>query len=200
MRNPEIRSDGQRYTGSSLVGSVLSRTRELSSLVALLILVMVAVGAIDAVFPFLNGRAVDWYVVSDGGGAAAAPVSLTAFALVYAALALLQGFLVWALIALAGKIEMGIMHRYRKDTFVHLQHLSLSYYDDTPAGWILSRLTSDVQRLGETVSWGIVDVVWGIAMMAGIAQAVPEIKGTTLLPLSPNLRIMRSIKKTTRLI
>ena len=39
-----------------------------------------------------------------------------------------------------------------------------------------------------------------VAIMAGIAQAVPEIKGTTLLPLNPNRRMTRSIKKTTRLI
>jgi hypothetical protein len=39
-----------------------------------------------------------------------------------------------------------------------------------------------------------------VAITAGMAQAVPETRGTTLLPLSPNLRIIRSIKKTTLLI
>jgi len=38
-----------------------------------------------------------------------------------------------------------------------------------------------------------------VAIIAGIAHAVPEIKGTILLPLKPNGRIIRSIKKTTRL-
>ena len=37
-------------------------------------------------------------------------------------------------------------------------------------------------------------------IMAGIAQAVPEIKGTMLFPERPNFRIILSIKKTTRLI
>ena len=35
-------------------------------------------------------------------------------------------------------------------------------------------------------------------MMAGTAQASPDISGTTLLPLSPNGRISLSIKKVTR--
>jgi hypothetical protein len=35
-------------------------------------------------------------------------------------------------------------------------------------------------------------------MMAGTAQASPDINGTTLLPLSPNGRISLSIKKVTR--
>ena len=39
-----------------------------------------------------------------------------------------------------------------------------------------------------------------VAITAGIAQAVPEINGTKLFPLNPNRRIIRSIKKTTRLI
>ncbi len=37
-------------------------------------------------------------------------------------------------------------------------------------------------------------------IMAGMAQAVPEIKGTILFPDNPNLRIILSIKNTTRLI
>ena len=39
-----------------------------------------------------------------------------------------------------------------------------------------------------------------VAIIAGIAQAVPEINGITLLPLIPNLRIILSIKNTTLLI
>ena len=39
-----------------------------------------------------------------------------------------------------------------------------------------------------------------VAIIAGMAQAVPEISGTTLFPLKPKRRMIRSIKKTTRLI
>ena len=39
-----------------------------------------------------------------------------------------------------------------------------------------------------------------VAIIAGIAQAVPEMSGTTLLPLSPNRRIILSIRNTTRLM
>ena len=37
-----------------------------------------------------------------------------------------------------------------------------------------------------------------VAMMAGMAQASPEMRGTTLRPLSPALRISLSIRNTTR--
>ena len=37
-----------------------------------------------------------------------------------------------------------------------------------------------------------------VAMIAGIAHASPDIKGTMLLPFNPNLRMILSIMKTTR--
>ncbi|MBU5421040.1 ABC transporter ATP-binding protein, partial [Acetanaerobacterium sp. MSJ-12] len=49
-----------------------------------------------------------------------------------------------------------------------LQELSFSYYDNKAVGWLMARMTSDVLRLGETISWGLVDLVWGFAKMVAI--------------------------------
>lgn len=128
--------------------------------------VMVGVGAIDALFPALNGWAVDRFVTTrstDG---------LVGFAGIYLAVAAAQAGLIWLLVALAGRVEMGVIHRFRQDAFSHLQHLSMSYFDRTPRGWIMTRLTSDVQRLGEIVAWGLVDVAWGLAAMIATATAM----------------------------
>ncbi len=48
----------------------------------------------------------------------------------------------------------------RMKLFKHLQKLSLSYFSKTPLGWIMSRVTSDTDRMGELLSWGIIDVFW----------------------------------------
>jgi len=158
---------------------ILARAGTLRTAMVGLGLIMIGVGAIDALFPLLNGIAVDTFLRPAGTGGTGAAVGFAGFSrtigrfsVLYGCLAVVQAFLVWALIALAGHIEMGIMYRFRDDAFVHLQNLSLSYFDRTPAGWILSRLTSDIQRLGETIAWGLVDVVWGIAMMIAIAVAM----------------------------
>ncbi len=42
----------------------------------------------------------------------------------------------------------------RMKLFKHLQKLSLSYFSKTPLGWIMSRVTSDTDRMGELLSWG----------------------------------------------
>jgi ATP-binding cassette subfamily B protein len=36
----------------------------------------------------------------------------------------------------------------------------LAYYDRTPVGWIISRVTSDSQRIAELTTWGFLDVTW----------------------------------------
>ncbi|HLV10163.1 MAG TPA: ABC transporter ATP-binding protein [Halanaerobiales bacterium] len=124
-----------------------------------LITVMIIVGLIDAIFPYMNKYAIDNFVVTgqmDG---------LVGFAVSYGVLVLIQAVNVWFLIALAGKVETGMGYDIRKEGFEHLQELSLSYYDKTAVGWLMARMTSDVRRLGEVISWGMVDGVWGVAMM-----------------------------------
>jgi ATP-binding cassette subfamily B protein len=53
--------------------------------------------------------------------------------------------------------------------FIHLQELSLSYYNVTPVGWIMSRVTSDSERVAELVTWGLLDITWGIMNIATAA-------------------------------
>jgi ATP-binding cassette, subfamily B, bacterial len=55
-----------------------------------------------------------------------------------------------------------IRYDLRQKMFNHLQNLSLSYYSRTPVGWIMSRVTSDSERVSELVTWGILDVTWAI--------------------------------------
>ncbi len=62
----------------------------------------------------------------------------------------------------ASRLGERVQYDLRKAMFARLQALSLSYYDRTPVGWLMSRLTSDATRVGELVSWGLLDLVWGV--------------------------------------
>lgn len=125
-------------------------------------LTMIAVGCLDAAFPLLTKHAVDAFM--QGGRTD----GILSFGALYLATASAQGLLVWFLIWLAGQIEQGLIHDLRRAGFERLQALSFSYYDRTPAGWILNRLTSDANRLGETISWGLVDLLWGLTLTLAI--------------------------------
>ncbi|MGF7058132.1 ABC transporter ATP-binding protein [Brassicibacter mesophilus] len=124
--------------------------------------VMIGVAGIDAIFPLMTKYAIDNFVVPgnlDG---------LAKFGLGYIALVLVQAINIWFFIAIAGKVETGVCYTIRKVGFEHLQRLSFAYYDKTPVGWLMARMTSDIQRLGDTIAWGLVDSVWGLTMMLAI--------------------------------
>jgi ATP-binding cassette subfamily B protein len=128
----------------------------------ILALVMVGVGAIDAIFPLMNGKAIDDFVMKGTTN------GLKAFAIKYGLLVLIQAINAWFLISIAGRIETGMAYDIRKIGFEKLQVLSLSYYDNRAVGWLMARMTSDINRLSETLSWGLVDFVWGVTMMITI--------------------------------
>lgn len=128
----------------------------------LLALIMMAVGGIDVIFPLMTRYAIDHFVIPG------TTEGLQGFALAYAVLVGIQTVNVWMLIAVAGKIEMGVCYDIRKIAFQRLQELSFSYYDKTAVGWIMARMTSDIQRLSEILSWGLVDLVWGGSLMTAI--------------------------------
>ena len=65
-------------------------------------------------------------------------------------------------IYLAGVLGERVHYDIRRKLFNHLQELSFSYFDRTPVGWIMSRVTSDAGRIAELVTWGMVDVTWAI--------------------------------------
>ncbi len=125
--------------------------------------VMVLVALVDALFPMMNRRAVDEFIVPGK------TEGLLGFLGLYLGMIVVQALNVYLLIALAGTIEMGLVHDLRRIGFRRLQELSFSYFDRTPVGWIMARMTSDAQRLGDTISWGLVDIVWGACMMVAIA-------------------------------
>ncbi|MBN1296152.1 ABC transporter ATP-binding protein [bacterium] len=61
-----------------------------------------------------------------------------------------------------------IMNDIRVSLFAHIQRLNLAYFDSHPAGWIITRLTSDIETLNELLSSGIVQFIGDIITLAGI--------------------------------
>ena len=117
----------------------------------------------DTILPLFNRYAMDNFIAKgsiDG---------LIPFIGLYLILIALFALFVYSFIKYAGYIETTITHNIRRDAFEKLQKLSFSYYDVTPVGWIMSRLTSDTTRLGQILSWGLVDLLWGGMMMLFVA-------------------------------
>ena len=124
--------------------------------VAGFLLAISLVSALDSYFTYLNKRIID-----EG-------VSLHNVAVIlqlmkpYALLMLVQAAGVFTFIYLTGVLGERVRYDLRKKMFGHLQDLSLAYYNRTPVGWIISRVTSDSDRVAELVTWGMIDTTWGI--------------------------------------
>lgn len=119
------------------------------------IMATMAVSALcDAIFPLLTREAIDRFI---GAGASDGRAW---FAARYIATVLAQSACICSFCLLCGRAECGINRHIRRLSFKRLEELSFSYYDQMPVGFIISRMTSDTARLGETVAWGIVDLFW----------------------------------------
>jgi len=120
------------------------------------ILMISLVSIIDSYFTFLSKRIIDEGILAKNAEI------LRSIITQYGLLILLQSAGVFGFIYFAGVLGERIRYDLRKQMFAHLQDLSLSYYNRTPVGWIMSRVTSDSERVAELVTWGFLDITWGV--------------------------------------
>lgn len=113
------------------------------------------VSILDSYFTYLSKRIIDDGILAKDFEA------LRNIITSYGGLIVVQAVGVFGFIYLAGVLGERIRYDLRQQMFIHLQELSLSYYNRTPVGWIMSRVTSDSERVAELVTWGFLDVTWG---------------------------------------
>lgn len=118
--------------------------------------------AVDVTITYMSKYAIDHFIIGK------TLVGMNAFIAFFAGLIVVLALSIFVFIYFAGRVEVGIAYNMRKRGFEKIQELSMSYFDKNATGWIMTRLTSDVVKLGEFVSWSLVDMVWGITMMLGI--------------------------------
>ena len=89
-------------------------------------------------------------------------------ALYLAALAGGMGFLYLQMFTVSIIGQRVILH-IRTEMFGRLQRLPVSFFDRTPTGRVMTRLTSDVEALQDLISSGLVSTVGSVATLVGIA-------------------------------
>ncbi len=69
-------------------------------------------------------------------------------------------------------IGQKVILQIRAEMFGRLQRLPVSFFDRTPTGRVMTRLTSDVEALQELISSGLVSTVGSVTILVGIAAAM----------------------------
>jgi ATP-binding cassette, subfamily B, bacterial len=120
------------------------------------ILAIALVSILDSYFTYLGKRIIDEGIIPGNR------TVLTNIIILYGSLLIVQAIGVLAFIFLAGVLGERIRYDLRKKLFDHLQSLPLAYFNRTPVGWIMARVTSDTERVAELVTWGLLDVTWAV--------------------------------------
>jgi ATP-binding cassette subfamily B protein len=81
---------------------------------------------------------------------------------------LLQAVLIRGLAGLGQRMVLGL----RKDLFDHLTSLSLRYFSQQKAGWIIARLTSDVDAVSDVLSQGMPTLVANVILLPAAVIAL----------------------------
>lgn len=113
----------------------------------------------DALFPLFTGFAIDHFVINRDF------THLPPFIMLYIVLILVKCLTVYLFIDLAGKAETHVSHDVRERGYEQVSKLSFSYFDNTPVGWIMARLTSDTFRIGDIIAWSVIDIIWSVAII-----------------------------------
>jgi len=156
---PEFEFEEEEFTtkfnGRIVVRMLAQTASHWPWLVGFLVAITVVAG-IDSYFTFLSKRIVD------EGIRAGDRAMLARLVTTYGLLIVVQAVFVFGMIFLTGVLGQRIRYDLRRKMFDHLQELSFSYFDRTPVGWIMSRVTSDSARMAELVTWGLLDVTWAV--------------------------------------
>jgi len=81
---------------------------------------------------------------------------------------ILQAILIRGLAGLGQRMVLGL----RRDLFDHLTGLSLRYFSQQKAGWIIARLTSDVDAVSDVLSQGMPTLVANVVLLPAALAAL----------------------------
>ncbi len=90
------------------------------------------------------------------------------FCVLYVIILIIQSIDNYITTYFCSKVEMKMDRDLRNAGFYHLQTLSFSYFNQNNVGYIHSRVMSDTGKIGELVSWRLMDFVWNFSYIISI--------------------------------
>ena len=80
-------------------------------------------------------------------------------------LVIISTFAIYSFYVFGGKLEYQVSKEIRKSVFERIEKFSLTNIKKYETGELISRLTSDVQKLSEVFSWGVIDACHSIIVL-----------------------------------
>ena len=158
-----LKKKAKEEKGRPVLVPLLRRIKRYIPILVLSILLAAASVACTLYIPVLIGRAIDKMIGKGVVDADAIRVLLVKIAIFTAGAALTQ----WMMSMLNNRITYHIVRDVRREAFVKLQHLPLSYIDSHPAGDIVSRVINDADQFGDGLLLGFSQLFTGVVTIGG---------------------------------
>jgi len=146
---PDEDAPGAAYD-ARLMRRLLAYVRPHAPLVAGAVLLLCVEGATQLVGPALTRRVIDVAIPARDAG------MVRTAALLYALALAAQFAAGYGETVLTGLLGQRVMRTLRRELFAHLQRLPVAYFDRTPVGRLVTRVTGDVEALNELFTAGVV--------------------------------------------
>ena len=119
-----------------------------------MVLLALICSVIDVSYPLFNRYVLDHFI------AEGTLEGLPTFIVVYLVVLFFQAVINDRTMIDSGTVEMSVDRDLRNKAFHHLQTLSFSYFNQNSVGYIHARVMSDTGKIGEAVSWRMMDCIW----------------------------------------
>jgi len=166
-------------------------------LLALVLILTVAGTLLSLAGPIIMGVAIDQYIIPGNLG------GLLGVSLILAGIYLLGSALDVVANWIMATVSQRSLKDLRRDLFEHTQTLSLSYFDRTSAGDIMSRLTNDVDAIGALLAQNVTDLVRSLLTLVGIVVVMfilnPWLAAASLLVFPFMIGLVALVGRRTRI-
>jgi ATP-binding cassette subfamily B protein len=141
---------------------LLGYARPYRHLLALAVVLLLTVAALDLLKPYLVKLAIDR--LSEPGNPWNDLLNLAA---VYAGALMVDGVIAYGNALLIQSTGQRIVQTIREEVFGHLQRLSLSYFDRNPVGRLVTRVSNDTETLNEMYTSVLVNLFRDVFVIVG---------------------------------
>jgi len=170
MRNANDEAELGKLYDARIARRLLGYVRPYKRKIAAAIFLTIAISLLLQIGPILTRWAIDGFIKPAVEGSINQETAFRGIGLIVTAYILVLAvnlMLGYFQELLLNTIGQNAMRELREQIFVKLQTIDISFYDRTPVGRLMTRLTSDVDALNELFTSGIIATLGDIVLIAG---------------------------------
>ncbi len=192
MGNEKQENKERKYSDRDLMKRLLYYLFQDRQLLYLGLLGIVIGAIFDVIGPYFIKLIVDEYIPLDDRQ------GILLIGLLYVGIIFLNGLTIFARIWILSIVGQNAICQLRHDSFEKIQNLGMDYFDDTPLGETMARLTSDLDNMDDLLSGQVLFAISSLAMVIGmifVMLSISPILSVILLSIIPLIIMVAYLRR-----